>query len=103
SLANDARLALAPVRPPAPQHGPVVLAVGVVRRVFEADGPDRVVTRRRSAWRRRPLPCGAGGRRRGPGGRRGPRGGGPCRAPSPGGRASAWPGRSRGGTGRRPR
>ena len=60
-------------------------------------------TRRRSAWRRTPRPCGAGGRRPAPAGRSAPPGPAPCRASSPGGPATAWPAHCRAGTGRRPR
>src|SRR5262245_21736680 len=66
--AQDARPWLAPVRPPAPRHGPVAPAVGVVRRVFEADGPNRAVTWRRTAGRRRPPACATGDTRPDPDG-----------------------------------
>jgi hypothetical protein len=103
SHARDARPPLAPVRRPAPRHGPVAAAVGVVRRASEAGGPDRAVRWRRSAWRRRPHACVTGDTRSGPGAPPAPPRPAPCRASSRGVPATSWPARWCAGTGRRPR
>ena len=112
--------ACSPIRFPRPGRSPVVgprsaassparSGVRSPRRcpaAASSRGPDTAavsVTRRRSAGRRRPLACATGGRRPGPAGRPTPPGPAPCRVASPGGSATAWPGRWYGGTGRPPR